>query len=366
MSVNISPIPARRMSVGAADDPYKKYWWVILGGFVLTGAWLCLPGMETPVGSIHVDTRAKAVDVSGSDQSLDGADNPAGAPGGALDLSMDGAKHKSKSGDEDMTSMLFQAAPETGAGTAAAAGKPLGDATAASASASLAQQLKDAGKKADASGWNEKAQRGFTAPHLAGASLSGSGSASGGSSASAGGGAGAFGTRNANVGFGTTQGLKDDGSAESAGFKALKASAGNAAAPNLKGSAEAMHASMSQAFDGAKGKAPGAGMGAMSQAQAAYDAAPANLKANDPKFDSKKLPDPPSAPMPPSTGQDMGKQLAMMVGMALVGGMVGGMAGQMVMMVGTQMMQMQQQQAAADAAAKATAAQQNKPGWKPS
>ena len=44
----------------------------------------------------------------------------------------------------------------------------------------------------------------------------------------------------ASVGFGTTQGLKDDGSTESAGFKALKGSAGKAASPNLKGSAEAM------------------------------------------------------------------------------------------------------------------------------
>src|SRR3569832_2915644 len=153
--------------------------------------------METPVGSIHVDTHAKpgAADPAYSEQSLDPSDNPSGAPGGARDLSMDGAKRKSKSGDgtEDMTSMLYQAPPEPGA--AAAAGKPLGDAKAGSASASLAQQLKDAGKKTDASGWNEKAQRGFSSPHLAGGSLPGFGSTSGGSSASAGGGGnGAFGS----------------------------------------------------------------------------------------------------------------------------------------------------------------------------
>src|SRR3569832_1543004 len=112
MSGQISPMTSRRMSVGAADDPYKKYWWGILAGFIVTGAWLCIPIMETPVGSIHVDTRAKvgAVDASNSEQSLDSADNPSGAPGGALDLSMDGAKRKSKGdGSDDMTSMLYQA-----------------------------------------------------------------------------------------------------------------------------------------------------------------------------------------------------------------------------------------------------------------
>ena len=349
-SVQLSPISARSYSVGAAADPYKRYWWAILGGFIVTGAWLCLPIMETPVGSVHVDASAKAgaADAAGSEQSLDGADNPSGAAGGALDLSMDGAKRKSKSGDEDMTSMLYQAAPDAGA--AAAAGKPLGDATAASA-ASLAQQLKDAGKKTDASGWAEKAQRGFTAPHLAGGSLSGAGSASGGSSsASAGGNSGAFGTRGADVGFGTAHGLQGGG--DSDGFKALKASASAAASPNLKGSNEAMKAGGNSAFDGSKGKpaAIGMGSGAMAQAGAALDAAPANLKANDPKLDAKKLPDPPSVAPPTASGDAaMAKQMVMMLAMAVVGGMVGGMAGQMVMMMGSQMIQQQQAQQAAAA-----------------
>jgi len=363
MSVILSPMPSRRMSVGAADDPYKKYWWVILGGFVLTGAWLCIPIMETPVGSVHVDTRAKAVDPSSSEQSLDAADNPSGAPGDALDLSMDGPKHKSKSGDgEDMTSMLYQAPLEPGA--AAAAGKPLGDATAASASASLAQQLKDAGRKDAPGGWNEKPQRGFVSPHLAGASLSGVGSVGGGgSSASAGGGSmGAFGTRNASVGYESAKGLRDDGSA-APGFQALKAAAKSG--PNLAGAAEAMKTASGQSFDGARAQAPAtaaAGTGAMQQANALYDAAPADLKANDPKIDQKKLPDPPAAPTPQSNQQNMAQQMVMMVGMALVGGMVGGVAGQMIAMVGMQAMQMQQQQAAADAAAKQQQAVQKRMG----
>jgi hypothetical protein len=252
--------------------------------------------------------------------------------------------------------MLFQGAGSDAG--AAAAGKPLGDATAASAAtaASLAQQLKDAGKKPDASGWTEKAQAGFVAPHLAGAGLTGKGAVSGGSSASAGGN-GAFGLHNANVGFDVAHGLQDDGSADSPGLKALKA-AGAGGAPNLKGSDEALHAGGSASFDGGKGKPAGSGIGmgtgAMAQAHAALDAAPANLKQNDPKLDSKTLPDPPAAPAPPTSGSNMGEQMAMMLAGAIVGGMVGGMAGQMVMMMGMQMMQQQQAQAAAAKSAAST------------
>ena len=345
MSVNLNPLSARRYSVGKADDPYKAYWWAILAGFICTGAWLCVPVMETSVGSARVDTTAKAAAAAGVEQSLDSADNPNGASGGALDLSMGGAGRRIKSGD-DMTSMLYQAPPDE---AAAAAGKSLGDAKASSA-ASLAQQLKDAGKKTDASGWNEKAQRGFTAPRLAGG-LAGLAAGGGGNSSASAGGSNFFGSKNAAVSFGAARGLRDDG-AESAGFKALKASARAAAAPNLMGSNEAMRAGMSQTFDGAKGNAPvPIGMGAMAQANAALNAAPANLKANDPKLDSKKLSDPPAAPTPASTAQNLGQQLAMVAATALVGGLIGGVGGQMVMMMGTTMMQQQQQQAAAAAAA---------------
>jgi hypothetical protein len=348
MSVNLTPISARNYSVGSSKDPYKKYWWAILGGFVLTGAWLFLPAMETPVGSVHVDTASKAsVDASSAEQNLDSADNPNGAAGGAIDLSMDGGGRKSKS-DDETTSMLYQGSSESGA---AAAGAPLGTATGASA-ASLAQELKNAGKPKDASGWNEKPQRGFDAPHLAGGALSGLGSAGGGSSASAGGGVfGAFGTRGASVGSEATRGLHDDGSAEtSAGFKALKAAAGAGAGPNLKGSIEAMHAASSAVFDGKKGNAiAGAGTGAMSSANAALNAAPADLKQNDPSLDTKKLPDPPAAPTPASTGSSLVQTMVIMAATMAVGGIVGGVVGQMMPMMGMAMMQAQQQQTATTA-----------------
>jgi hypothetical protein len=348
MSVNLTPLSARSYSVGSAKDPYKKYWWVILGGFVMTGFWLFLPAMETPVGSVHVDLASKAgVDASSAEQNLDSADNPNGAAGGAIDLSMDGSKHKSK-GDEESTSMLYQGADSAGA---AAAGAPLGTATSASA-ASLAQQLKDAGKPKDASsGWNEKAQRGFDAPHLSGAALGGLGSARGGSSASAGG-SGAFGIRGANVGLESAHGLHDDGSADvSAGFKALKSAAG-AGSPSLKGSNEDMHAASSSVFDGKKGNVvAGAGTGAMASANAALNAAPADLKENDPTLSDKKLPDPPAAPTAAAKSQAMGEELLLMAATAVVGGVAGGVAAAIVGMMGSTLMQQQAASTAAQSSA---------------
>ncbi len=359
MGINLSPISARSASVGGADDPFKKYWWAILAGFAATGVWMFAPMMGTQIGSVRVDTAPKpAVDASAVEQNLDSAANPSGAPGGALDLSMDGLKRKSRE-DEATASMLYQAPPE--AGVAAAAGAPLGTAT-ASSSASLAQQLKEAGKAKGAGGWSEKAQSGFSAPHLGGSGLSGVGSAGGSSSASAGG-AGSFGFHNAQTGSASTVGLRDDGSANAAGpagFQALRnsAAAGGPGLGGLKGSAEGVHASMSGVFDGAKGKGNAIGgdpANAMASARSAYDAAPANLKANDPQLNSTQLPTPPMATPPAASGSNMGQQLAMMAATALIGGMIPGVGGQMVMMMGMMMMQQQQQQQAAASAA----AQQN-------
>jgi hypothetical protein len=358
MSVKFSPISGRSFFVGAASDPYKKYWWAILAGFICTGAWLCSPLLGQSVGSGRVDT-AKKVDAAGAEQSLDSANNPDGAPGGALDLSMGGAKRKSGAGDDDMISMLYQPPPEAGAATAGKTETAASlDAATAASVASLAQQLKDIGRKA-ASG-SEKAKGGSAAAQLAGG-LSDSGSSGGGSHASASvsaGSGGLFGSHDASVGSGAARGLQEGGVVESEGFKALKASAAAASAPNLKSSNEAVHAGMSQSFDGSKGKtsAP-SGSGAMAQARVALDAVPADLKTKDnSQLNLNKLPDPPAAASSPassdssgSSGSDMVKQMAEMGATMAVGGMVGGMGGQMVMMVGMRMIMQQQQQAAAAA-----------------
>ncbi|MDE2143432.1 MAG: hypothetical protein KGJ84_13575 [Elusimicrobia bacterium] len=348
MSVQLTAASPRvTVSVSADDDPFKKYWWLILVGFVLTGLWLCLPGMEASVGSAHVDT-SKPVAGATSEQSLDSVDNPAGAEGGALDLSMDGAGKRKDKGVESFESMLYQPPPEPGA---AAPGAPLG---ASAGSASLAQQLKSVGgaKAKDASGWDEKARTGFASPHLSGSGLSGAGSSSGGSSASASAGGGAFGSSNAQISFGNTHGLKDDGgeSASAGGLAALRTAAKTAGAAAASRSNDAARAGVGSFFDGSKGRSAGiAGDAGGSGTYAELDAAPANLKANNPDLNKKEIKAPPSTPAPASADNQMGKQLLMMAATAVIGGMIPGVGGQMVMMAG--MMLMQQQQAKADAAA---------------
>jgi hypothetical protein len=340
------------MSVGASDDPYKKYWVLILIGFILTGGWLCMPIMETSVGSTHVDTSKPAVDPNAA-QSLDSVDNPSGAQG--FSVSMDGLKHKMKS-DEPVESMLYTGPADAPAAGAAAAGAPLGSSS--GSAGSLAQRLKDVGdkNKADASSsWGEKAQRGFTAPHL-GSSLSGAGSASGGAGASAG--MSSFGSSNAQIGMGTTRGLHDDGSADKAvgGVAALRkiAAASQQAAANRSG--DGAVASGSRIFDGAKAQGIGSPVGgAGSAAYAALDNAPANLKLNDPKLDAKEMKEPAAVDVPTAATDDTAKQLAMMAVTMIIGGAIGGTAGSMAMMMG-QMMMTQQQSQAADARAKANQA----------
>lgn len=342
MTVQLRPMTPR-VSVAPADDGYKKYWIFVLGGFVLTGAWLCLPVMETQVGSGHYDA-PKPAD-SGVEQSLDSADNPNGAQGSAIDLDMGLGRHKSRS-DEPIESMLYQAPPEVGA---AAAGAPLGSATAGSAaSASLASQLKNVADKKDG-GWHEKARRGFDAPHLNGSGLSGAGSASGGSGASASVNVSAFGARTAGVSFGATHGLKDDGQGDKGPGSARNA-LNNASAMSKQAAAQrsgdAARNGLSAVFDGAKAQAAAAPDVGGGGSYAALDQAPVNLKVNDPKLDQKQLKDPPATDVPTAQNNDqMMKQMGMMIASAVIGGMIGGTAGQMVMMAG--MMAMQQQQATA-------------------
>lgn len=345
MSVQLSPaMPRTSYSVGSADDQYKKYWVAILIGFVVTGAWLCLPIMETPVGSTHVDASKPAVDPNAS-QSLDSVDNPSGAPG--LNLSMDGVKSRKSLSDQPVESMLYQAPAEAAAG-AAAAGAPLGAAS-GGASGSLAQQLKDVGdKKSASSGWGEKAQRGFNAPHL-GSSLSGFGGTSGGSGASAG--VSAFGSSNAQIGFGTTKGLHEDGGADKApagGVAALRRVAAMSQQAAANRSNDGATSGGSRIFDGTKANAIGAPGGPAGAATyEALDAAPMNLKLNDPKLQNKELKEPAAVDVPSAAGgSDMGKQLAMMAATVIVGGVVGGMAGTMIMSMGTMLIQQQESQAA--------------------
>jgi len=323
----------RSVAVGRADDPFKKYWWALLAGFGLTGMWLCLPMMESSVGSTHTDIGKPAGDAA-AEQSLDAAADPNAAPGDALNLSMDGAYRRNKSG-EAVTSMLYQA-PEGSKDDAA----PLGGATgSASAATSLAQSLKDVGEKKDASWGGEKAQRGFSSPKLGGGSLSGLGGSKGGSSASAGSGLGAFGTRDAQVGYASTRGLRGDAGADSAkpgGIAALRMAEKAASDAASQSSGDAASSGLSRAFDGSKAK-NAIGIGGKSGADAGLyaklDAAPVNLKVNDPKLDKKEFKEPPTSEATDTANaaddnSQLMQQLAMAGATAAIGGMLGGVGGQ--------------------------------------
>lgn len=348
MSVTLAPMSSR-VAVRPGDDPYKKYWWVILLGFGATGAWIMLPMMETSVGSTRIDTSGPAAGMP-SESSLDSSANPNGAPGSTLDLSME--LHRPKRADGSMASSLYQAPEED----PAAAGVPeVPSAGAAAAGGTLASALAKAASS-DPTGWGgQKAQKGFSQPKLGG-SMPGLGGGGGGSSgASAGGGSSAFGSRNAQVGFASTQGLKggvqDLPDAKTAKGALVNAAAKATQAANLR-SKDGQVSGLSSLFDGRSQKGGAAIGGDGGEAvgsggiYGSLDASPSNLKLNDPNLDSKEFKEVPAqvANTRDNSSEEFKQQLAMMVVTTLVGGLVGGVAGGMITSMGTQLAQMWQTQ----------------------
>jgi hypothetical protein len=345
MTVQLAPM-STRVSVRPSDDPYKKYWWLILVGFGVTGAWVSLPMMETSVGSTRIDTSAPAESMPSGEGSLDSSDNPNGAQGSTLDLSMDIAAGRRKKGDGTLMSSLYQAPEEETPGVVEAP-----TAGAAAAGGTLASALAKAASS-DPSGWGgQKAQKGFTQPKLGG-SMPGLGGGGGGSgaSASAGGGTSAFGQRNAQVGSVGTQGLKGsvgDMAAPKDAKGALTRAASKATqAANLR-SKDGQVSGLSQVFDGRSqrggaaiggdgGEAIGAG-----GISGSLDAAPSNLKLNDPNLDKKEFKEPPAkvANTRDNSSEEFKQQIAMMVVTTVVGGVVGGAAGGIITSLGSQLAQ---------------------------
>jgi hypothetical protein len=357
MSVSLAVAGPRTLSVGRADDPYKKHWWVILAALAGTAVWLCLPLLLEPsVGSGHVDAGKPAADASG-EQGLN-----ATGTSHAFDLTM-GAAAKSKGAADEPGSMLYQGLDDATAGSAAP-GAPVSPAAAVGGSASggLAAALKAVGKGADPTGWGgETARRGFEGAHLSGGSLSGLGSVSGGHAGSAGSPYGAFGARNAQTSESAARGLVDDGApgaSRSLSSLSQLASGANRAAGQR---GDASVGGMSRLFDGAKGgsaiAAPGGG-GSGTAFNQLYGAA-ANLKGGDAATDlnTKKITEPPATAAPTTPSSNQNQQMMEMIGMMVVGGLVGGMMGQAIMMGGMAMMQQQNAAAANTAAQNAQKAQ---------
>jgi hypothetical protein len=339
MSVTLSPI-APRYAVSDADDPFKKYWWAILMGIVFTALWLLTPMLgEKSVGSTAISTSTPKVE-EGVEQNL------STDAGDGINLSMEGTGHKRKE-DSALGSSLYQAPPEeTAAATAGSAA--LGSASGSASGSTLAGALKKVSESSG--GWGEKAQKGFNLPKLAGGSLSGMGAASGGRAGSASG-SSAFGSSNANIGFAGTKGLSGSAdietAADSKGVAALKAAAAQAQLAAGNKSNDGARSAMSQAFDGAKaGSAISGGGSILSGGYAALDAAPANLKLEDPKLNEKKLEPPPGADVGQSDMDDseLGKQIAMQVAGGVLGAVIGGPMGAVVTQVVMQAIQRQMDQ----------------------
>lgn len=322
MSVTLSPI-APRYAVSDADDPFKKYWWAILMGIVFTALWLLTPMLgEKSVGSTAIDTSKPKVDEN-VEQSLS-AD-----AGDGTYLSMEGSGKKRKA-DSLFGSSLYEAPPEVPAPAATAGSAALGSAS----GSTLADALKKVGESSG--GWGEKAQKGFNIPKLAGGSLSGMGAAAGGKA----GGSSAFGSSNAKIGFAGTKGLSggggggdgdsDPAAPASKGLDALKAASAQSLLAAGSKSNDDSRSKMGMAFDGAKGGSKiGGGAAALGGGYAALDAAPANLKLDDPKLNEKKLTPPPGVDAGASDmkDSDMAKQIALQLVAGAIGGAIGGPMG---------------------------------------
>lgn len=313
------------ITIRKSEDPFKKYWWVILLAFGGVGAWVCVPMMDTPIGA---GSPGMERGLRPADQSLDALDNPQGAPGGAVDLSMEGAYRRKSSGSE-MTSSLYQPPPET-----SAAGSPIGSEAPA---ASFAQALKAvADRRASKDESAQAARKPFNPPRANFSGLSGFGSGSGGGSGAAFK-TGAFGTAKPNVGFATTRGLGgfSDGAAGGrapvmASLKGAKA-AGQSASLQQKG--ELAKALASTRFDGNR---VGGGLISAEDTQSlggsgvGEDATPMDLKENDLSANSYKYEPVPQAVAPMDTSEEAKRQVMIAIAGALVGGIIGGTAGNLI------------------------------------
>ncbi|MBI5623136.1 MAG: hypothetical protein HY924_05090 [Elusimicrobia bacterium] len=324
------------VTVRRDNDPFKKYWWVLLVGFGLTGLWVLIPLMGQ-TGSSHVAVTKPASIEDQNLQSLDAQTNPSGAQGSAIDLSMDGSLRKKSRGDEAVTSSLYQ--PLEGG----APGAPIVEAAKKDASVNLAAALK-AVSKSDPAGWGgAKAQKGFTAPKASFRGLSGVGGASsGGSGASIS--ASPFNSPTAQVSV-------QDGAASGSeagsvsGGKAFMRSVRNVQAQSLAASklssTDGSRAGSATSFDGSQagGKTIGSGGKSIVFGQFDHGMAPVNLKrsgvgglpdgAEDDPLDkiAEALENAKGTEVKDDYQEQMGDQMGQMVMAMVVGGLMEGVVG---------------------------------------
>jgi hypothetical protein len=327
------------IKIARGTDPFKKYWWAILLVFGVIGAVVCMPAMNSSSGAAVVEE--SGLQFSDADSSLDSQDNPIGAQGGVVDLTMEGRKKK----EAPSVSGLYQASAEPAAAASTAAATAL--ATPAQQK-TLADALKDvsrasaASAKVEAGGWGERAQRGFTAPKVALAAMSGLGGGGGGGSGarmasggSGGSGSSSFGSATARVGSTSAKGLKDgsDGTKEAptAMGRLNKAHTASQLA-SYNSSNDGARSGSGTTFDGgsvATRSLGGGGGGGGAGFYGSLDAAPQNLKGTDfSKINQKKVTPPPlpAANMAKENAElkkiPMEAQMTQMIASMVIGGLM--------------------------------------------
>lgn len=332
-------------------DVTRKYWWVILLGVLAVGGGSLLVMPKGGGGSGPANDPASGVASEQSLESIDDGLNTIGAPGGPLNLSMDGAgayKRKDDSASSSMKSSLYESpstAINTGAPVVAQAG------SAAQSGGSLADALKKIASskpsKGENKGWGKAAVRtGFTPPKaafsggLSGLSGGGGGGGSGASmSVGGGGGSTAFGFGSSSPGSAATIG----GAAGLGGGLPKVRKGGHNRAMDILKKVEAVSSKAtlsggdlannmnSRSFDGNAAKSALSGGGTAASGGAAIgDGVAENLKLDDPKLNNKKIEVPPvGADKPADPRGDMEKQIMMMVITMAIGGIMGPVLGGM-------------------------------------
>ena len=102
-------------------DPFKKYWWLILLVFGLVGLWVCYPAFNSSSNASLAGAESGLHPVN---QSLDSTQNPNGAPGGPVDLSMKSFEAYGKKALVDpFASLLFSPPPSAPVASASSSKK---------------------------------------------------------------------------------------------------------------------------------------------------------------------------------------------------------------------------------------------------
>ncbi|MBI4376280.1 MAG: hypothetical protein HY549_07500, partial [Elusimicrobia bacterium] len=317
------PMPAA-VRVRRDNDPFKKYWHLVLLSFALVGGWICLPLLDGSGSGVALREQGLMPADSGL-QSLDSIHNPSGAPGSAMDLSMEGAGAYKKKEDPSV-SRLYQASAEE-------PGKAAAPEPAESKPANLAEALKAISLRSPSFADNKP----FSPPKANFGSLSGLGSGSSGSSgqmSASGGfssglsGLGSFSTAKPDIGFAKAQGLGSEeqslAKGGSPGMQALNAAKATGLMANQQASYDAAARMGGAGFDGRGAGAnsiSGGGI-AIGGSYDALDRSPKDLKVNDPNLSMKEI-QPPPTPEPKIDEEEQRRQMMMqMIMMMVVGGVV--------------------------------------------